>query len=153
MRRKISVVVLNEHGVLSRIVELFSARGYNIDSLTVAPLPNSEFSRINIITNCDQKIFEQITKQLYKLVPTYKIIENEECIEKEMILVKIPINENFAGLDAILKSYNGIVANASSEHIIVMACDDFERIESFLQVMNKYSPTQVIRGGSVMMEI
>ena len=83
-RRLISVIVLNEHGVLSRIVGLFSGRGYNIDSLTVAPVPNTEFSRVSIVTSGDGKAFEQIVKQLYKLIPIYKVIEEGEFVEKEM---------------------------------------------------------------------
>ncbi|MIJ59281.1 acetolactate synthase small subunit, partial [Salmonella enterica subsp. enterica] len=98
MRRVLSVIVLNEHGVLSRIVGLFSGRGYNIDSLTVAPLENKEFSRINIVTSGNERTFEQIVKQLHKLIPTYKVIESEEFIDKEMALVKIPLNENLGGL-------------------------------------------------------
>ena len=76
MRRVISVIVLNEHGVLSRIVGLFSGRGYNIESLTVAPVPNSEFSRINIVTIGDEHTIEQIIKQLHKLISTYKVIDS-----------------------------------------------------------------------------
>ena len=79
-RRLISVIVLNEHGVLSRIVGLFSGRGYNIDSLTVAPVPNTEFSRVSIVTSGDGKAFEQIVKQLYKLIPIYKVIEEGEFV-------------------------------------------------------------------------
>ena len=106
MRRVISAIVLNEHGVLSRIVGLFSGRGYNIDSLTVAPIPESEFSRVTITTSGDARVFEQIVKQLHKLIPTYKVIDDSgEYVEKEMALIKISLNEDFSGLDAILKSY------------------------------------------------
>lgn len=153
MRRVISAIVLNEHGVLSRIVGLFSGRGYNIDSLTVAPIPESEFSRVNIVTSCDERVFEQIVKQLHKLIPTYKVIDSGEFIEKEMVLVKISLSEDFSGLDAILKSYNGSVANANENYIIVMACDNASRIDCFIKVMKKYSPVQIVRSGSVMMEI
>ena len=82
MRRVLSVVVLNEHGVLSRISGLFSGRGYNIDSLTVAPVPNSEFSRITIVTSGDEHTIEQIIKQLHKLISTYKVIDNGIFVER-----------------------------------------------------------------------
>ena len=95
MRRVISAIVLNEHGVLSRIVGLFSGRGYNIDSLTVAPVPESEFSRVTITTSGDARVFEQIVKQLHKLIPTYKVIDDSgEYVEKEMALIKISLNED-----------------------------------------------------------
>ena len=154
MRRAISAIVLNEHGVLSRIVGLFSGRGYNIDSLTVAPIPQSEFSRVTITTSGDARVFEQIVKQLHKLIPTYKVIDDSgEYVEKEMALIKISLNEDFSGLDAILKSYNAIVANANEQYIIIMGCDNSARIDCFIKVMKKYNPIQIVRSGSVMMEV
>lgn len=69
IRRTIAVTVLNEHGVLSRISGLFSGRGYNIESLTVAPILDSNLSRITIATKGDNKVLEQIIKQLHKLIP------------------------------------------------------------------------------------
>ena len=154
MRRVISAIVLNEHGVLSRIVGLFSGRGYNIDSLTVAPVPESEFSRVTITTSGDARVFEQIVKQLHKLIPTYKVIDDSgEYVEKEMALIKISLNEDFSGLDAILKSYNAIVANANEQYIIVMDSDNSARIDCFKKKKKKYNPIQIVRSGSVMMEV
>ena len=154
MRRVISAIVLNEHGVLSRIVGLFSGRGYNIDSLTVAPIPESEFSRVTITTSGDARVFEQIVKQLHKLIPTYKVIDDSgEYVEKEMALIKISLSEDFSGLDAILKSYNAIVANANEHYIIIMGCDNSAIIDCFIKVMKKYNPIQIVRSGSVMMEV
>ncbi|AJC89240.1 acetolactate synthase small subunit [Campylobacter lari] len=152
-RRVISVIVLNEHGVLSRVVGLFSGRGYNIESLTVAPLDDKEFSRINIVTLGDEKVFEQIIKQLHKLIPTYKVIDSSDFIEKETALVKIALNENFAGLDAILKAYNGSITYSDDEFIIVMASDDAKNIDNFLKTMKKYNPISVVRSGSILMEV
>ncbi|EGH4467351.1 acetolactate synthase small subunit [Campylobacter lari] len=152
-RRVISVIVLNEHGVLSRVVGLFSGRGYNIESLTVAPLDDKEFSRINIVTLGDEKVFEQIIKQLHKLIPTYKVIDSSDFIEKETALIKIALNENFAGLDAILKAYNGSVTYSDDEFIIVMASDNAKNIDNFLKTMKKYNPISVVRSGSILMEV
>ena len=153
IRRVISVIVLNEHGVLSRIAGLFAGRGYNIDSLTVAPIPESEFSRLSIVTSGDERVLEQIVKQLHKLIPTYKVIESGEFVEKEMALVKIPLNESFAGLDAILKAYNGSIVNTNENYIAVMVADDTARIEGLLKTIKKYNPTDIVRGGSVLMDI
>lgn len=152
MRRVLSVVVLNEHGVLSRISGLFSGRGYNIDSLTVAPVPNSEFSRITIVTSGDEHTIEQIIKQLHKLISTYKVIDNGTFVEREMVLVKVSLNENFAGLDAILKSANGTITHVNEHNIIIMACDSSAHIDNFIKVMKKYNPIQIVRSGSAMME-
>ena len=153
IRRVISVIVLNEHGVLSRISGLFAGRGYNIDTLTVAPIPGTELSRISIVTSGDERVLEQIVKQLHTLIPTYKVIESGEFVEKEMALVKIPLSENFGGLDAILKAYNGIVANTNENYIVVMVSDDASRIENFLKAIKQFNPTDVVRGGSVLMDL
>ena len=153
IRRVISVIVLNEHGVLSRISGLFAGRGYNIDSLTVAPIPESDFSRISIVTSGDERVLEQIVKQLHKLIPTYKVIESGEVVEKEMALVKIALNENFAGLDGVLKAYNGSIVNTDENCIVVMVCDDANRVDNFLKTVKKFNPTDIVRGGSVLMDL
>ncbi len=152
VRKVISVIVLNEDGVLSRVAGLFAGRGYNIESLTVAPIPNSEFSRFTIVTSGSERVLEQITKQLHKLIPTYKVIETQDVVEKEMVLVKIPLGGNLAGLDAILNGYNGSVANSTDDSLILMAVDDSPRIKNFLKIIQKFNPSNIVRGGSVSME-
>jgi acetolactate synthase-1/3 small subunit len=153
VRRVLSVIVANEDGVLSRISGLFAGRGYNIDTLTVAPVPNTDFSRLTIVTFGSQKVIEQIVKQLHKLIPTYKVIESKELVEKEMALVKIPLNEDFNGLDAMLKAYNGTIANSGDDFIVIMVADDTKRIENFLKAVKKYNPIEMVRGGSVALDI
>jgi len=152
IRKVISVIVINEEAVLSRIAGLFAGRGYNIESLTVAPIPESEFSRFTIVTKGSERVLEQITKQLHKLIPTYKVIETQEVLEKEMVLIKIPLDTNLSGLDAILNGYNGSVANASEDALILMAVDDAPRIHNFIKIMKKFDPIEIVRGGSVSME-
>ncbi len=152
IRKVISVIVINEDGVLSRIAGLFAGRGYNIESLTVAPIPESDFSRFTIVTKGSERVLEQITKQLHKLIPTYKVIETQDVVEKEMALVKIPLDTNMSGLDAILKGYNGMVANATEDSLILMGVDDADRISNFLKIIKKFNPTEIVRGGSVSME-
>lgn len=151
-RRVISVIVLNEHGVLSRISGLFAGRGYNIESLTVAPIPETNLSRFTIVTSGSPKVLEQIVKQLHKLIPTYKVIENKEFVEKEMALVKIPLEENLNGLDAMLRAHNGTIANLGEDFLIIMVADDAQRIENFLKAIKKFNPIEIVRSGSVAME-
>ncbi|NLC27505.1 MAG: acetolactate synthase small subunit [Campylobacteraceae bacterium] len=152
-RRVISVIVLNEHGVLSRISGLFAGRGYNIDSLTVAPVPNTNLSRLTIVTSGNAKVLEQIVKQLHKLIPTYKVIESGEFVEKEMALIKIPLKESFDGLGAMLKAYNGTIANSGEDFIVIMIADDAPRVANFLKAVKKYNPTEVVLSGSVAMDV
>jgi len=151
-RRVISVIVLNESSVLARITALFAGRGYNIESLTVAPIPDSEMSHITIATNGSAKVMEQITKQLHKLIPVYKVIEHEEMVEKEMVLVKFPIAEHLSDIGALCAAYNGGIANVGKEMIIAMVADEPKRIQHFIEAAQRYNPSEIIRGGVVAIE-
>ena len=106
----ISVLVSNEVGVLSRIVDLFSGRGYNIESLTVAPALDSIYSRVTIVTQGDDDVIEQICKQLNRLIPVIKVanLSIGDAIEYEIGLLKVSVNdENRA-------EFMNIVAQASA---------------------------------------
>lgn len=151
-RRVISVIVLNESSVLARVTSLFAARGYNIASLTVAPIPNSEMSHITIETNGSPKVMEQITKQLHKLIPVYKVIEHEEMVEKEMVLVKFPITEHLSDIGALCAAYNGGIVNVGQDMIITMVADEPMRIHHFIEAAQRYNPYEVVRGGIVAIE-
>ncbi len=151
-RRVISVIVLNESSVLARITALFAGRGYNIESLTVAPIPNSEMSHITIATNGSTRVMEQITKQLHKLIPVYKVIEHEEMVEKEMVLVKFPIAEHLSDISALCAAYNGGIVNVGKEMIIAMAADEPIRILHFIEAAQRYNPSEIVRGGVVAIE-
>jgi acetolactate synthase-1/3 small subunit len=152
-RRTISVVVLNEHSVLARISGLFAGRGYNIESLTVAPIPDSNFSRLTIVTFGNEKVLEQITKQLHKLIPVLKVIEHEDIIEKEMILIKFPVEgNNLSDIDTLCKIYNGKILNVPDNFIIAMVADAPRNIENFLKAVKRFSPKDIVRGGVVSVE-
>jgi len=151
-RRVISVIVQNEHSVLTRITGLFAARGYNIETLTVAPIPYSNLSRLTIETKGNVRVIEQIIKQLHKLIPTFKVIEHEEMIEKEMVLMKFPINESLANIQALCEAYNGGIMNVSSQHIITMVADEPKRVKHFIEAAQRFHPVEVVRGGVVAME-
>jgi len=151
-RRVISVIVLNESSVLARITALFAGRGYNIESLTVAPIPNSDMSHITIATNGSAKVMEQITKQLHKLIPVYKVIEHEEMVEKEMVLAKFPIIEHLSDIGALCAAYNGGIVNVGKEMIIAMVADEPQRIKHFIEAAQRYNPCEIIRGGVVAIE-
>lgn len=151
-RRVISVIVMNESSVLARVTALFAGRGYNIESLTVAPIPDSDMSHITIATKGDAKIMEQITKQLHKLIPVYKVIEHEEMVEKEMVLVKFPVEESLSDIQVLCMAYNGGIANVGPNMVIGMVADEPKRVQHFLEAAQRYNPIEVVRGGVVAIE-
>ena len=148
----ISVIVLNENNALSRIVGLFSARGYNIDSLTVCEITDSKYSRMTIVTTGDKRIIGQIVKQLNKLIPVLKVNEHKDVIEKDTVLIKFSIDNNLADIDVISKIYHGSIQNVTKDSIIVSATDSASRIENFISVMQKYNPIEIVRSGITAIE-
>lgn len=151
-RKVISVIVLNENSVLSRIVGLFSARGYNIDSLTVAPITDSEYSRITIVTTGDRRVIDQIVKQLNKLIPVLKVNEHIDVVEKETVLIKIPVDQNLSDVDVLARAYNGSIQNVTQDSIVISATDEPARIMNFIKVIRNYNPIEIVRSGVVAME-
>lgn len=152
-RRVISVIVINEASVLSRISGLFSGRGYNIDSLTVAPIPESKYSRITIVTQGSVRVIEQIIKQLHKLIPVLKVYEHENLVEKEMALVKFPISESLSDIAALCEAYNGNIVNVSADVIICNVADEPHRVDNFLTAIKRFHPKEIVRSGVVAMEM
>jgi acetolactate synthase-1/3 small subunit len=151
-RRVLSVIVLNEASVLSRIAGLFSGRGYNIESLTVAPIPDSKYSRITIVTAGSVKVVEQITKQLHKLIPVLKVYEHADLVEKEMAMVKIPLSESLSDIEALAHAYNGRIVNVGSDTLIVMVADEPMRVGHFLEAIKRFHPKEIVKSGSVALE-
>jgi len=151
-RRVISVIVLNEASVLSRIAGLFSGRGYNIESLTVAPIPDSKYSRITIVTAGSIKVVEQIIKQLHKLIPVLKVYEHADLVEKEMVMVKFPLSESLSDIEALAHAYNGRIVNVGSDTLIVMVADEPLRVGHFLEAIKRFHPKEIVRSGSVALE-
>ncbi len=151
-RRVVSVIVINEASVLSRITNLFSGRGYNITSLTVAPIPDTKYSRLTIVTAGSVRVIEQITKQLHKLIPVLRVYEHADIVEKEMALVKFPITENITDIDTLCQAYNGKIVNVGESVIIAMVADEPKRVENFLKAIKRYNPKEIVRSGAVALE-
>lgn len=151
-RKIISVIVVNEHSVLARISGLFAGRGYNIESLTVAPIPDSDLSRITIATDGEARVLEQIIKQLHKLIPVLKVSDDSDLLEKESVLIKIGIKEDLASIQALAHAYNGKIANANEKYIIIVATEKPRRITSLIKAMSRFKPKEIVRSGVIAME-
>lgn len=151
-RRVISVNVLNEHSVLARISGLFAGRGYNIESLTVAPMQEDNLSRITIVTSGDERVLEQIIKQLHKLIPVLSVSEDENMLEKETILAKIPNTEALADIEVVARAYNGRIANANEKYIIIVATDAPHRLDSLILALKRFKPKEILRSGVIAIE-
>ena len=151
-RRVVSVIVVNEASVLSCITDLFSGRGYNIESLTVAPIPDSKYSRLTIVTAGSVRVIEQITKQLHKLIPILRVYDHVDFVEKEMALIKFPITESITDIDILCQAYNGKIVNVGEDMIVAMVADEPKRVDNFLKAIKRFNPKEIVRGGAVALE-
>jgi len=151
-RRVVSVILQNEASALSRITDLFSARGYNIESLTVAPIPESKYSRLTIATSGSVRVIEQIIKQLHKLIPVLRVYEHADLVEKEMAMVKFPITENISDIETLSNAYNGKIVNVGNDMIIAMVADEPKRVSHYLEAVRRFNPKEIVRSGTVALE-
>ena len=154
MRHTVSVLVLNEFGVLSRIAGLFSGRGFNIESLTVAETIDPKVSRMTIVTCGDDKVLEQITKQLNKLVSVIKVHDftGEEYIERELALIKVSSKaENRAEILSIVDIFRARVVDVSPRYYTIEITGDCEKIEAIIELLRPFGLKEVVRTGTVAM--
>ncbi|MDP5210272.1 acetolactate synthase small subunit [Microbulbifer sp. 2205BS26-8] len=150
MRRIISVLMENEPGALSRVVGLFSQRGYNIESLTVAPTEDNTLSRLTLVTIGDDRKIEQITKNLNKLVDVIKLVDLTEGshIERELLLVKV--RANGAQRDEVKRSvdiFRGQIVDVNSSIYTVQVAGTGEKLDAFLQALGEHTIMEVVRSG------
>ncbi len=150
MRHIISILMENESGALSRVAGLFSARGYNIESLTVAPTEDSSMSRMTLVTRGNEEIIEQITKQLNKLVEVVKLLDLSEGlhIEREMMLVKIKAEPaNREELKRLVDIFRGSIIDVTDASYIVEMTGDSEKLDAFVKTVPEGLVVEVVRTG------
>jgi len=159
MKHTISILVENRFGVLARVAGLFSARGYNIDSLTVSETQDKTISRMTVVVNAeDEKILEQIKKQLNKLIDVITIVDytKKEYIERELVFIKIAADKNLLPVIKKLMAKSDKAGKAGarllekkSDSIIVELVADQEHIRSFLTELKDFKVVEVVRSGRI----
>jgi len=142
----------NESGALSRVAGLFSARGYNIESLTVAPTDDSSLSRMTLVTSGTEDIIEQILKQLNKLVDVVKLVDLTESahIEREMMLIKVEATGDArAEVKRLADIFRGNIIDVTDTTYTVELTGPGERLDAFLQSLSSISVHEVVRSGAM----
>ena len=140
----------NEAGALSRVAGLFSARGYNIESLTVAPTEDSSLSRMTLVTSGTEDIIEQITKQLNKLIDVVKLMDMTEGphIEREMMLVKVQAEgERRNELKRLSDIFRGRIIDVTDENYTIELTGAGDKLDAFLQTLDRGVIIEVVRSG------
>ena len=151
MRHILSILMENESGAMSRVVGLFSARDYNIDSLSVAATEDKTLSRMTNVTHGDETVIEQITKQLNKLVEVVKVVDLNESrfVERELMLVKVRAvgkeRDEFLRLTEI---YRGSVVDVTDKSYTIEITGSTDKLDSFLETIGKTPILETVRTGA-----
>lgn len=154
MRRTISILVENRPGVLARISSLFTARGFNIDSLSVGETEDPTVSRMTIVVRGDERILEQVEKQLNKLVDIIKVTEFSqiEHLERDLALVKVKADKsNRSEILQIIDIFRAKIVDVSMGSVIVEITGDEEKIQAILNMLRPFGIKEMVRTGIVAM--
>ncbi len=151
MRHIISILIENEAGALSRVAGLFSARGYNIESLTVAPTEDPSLSRMTLVTRGTEDIIEQIIKQLNKLIDVVKLIDLAQTvhIERELMLVKIKASDKIREeLRSVVDIFRGKIIDVTPTSYVIEMTGTSDKLDAFIATLDKTSIIEVVRSGA-----
>jgi acetolactate synthase-1/3 small subunit len=151
MRHIISILVENEAGALSRISGLFSARGYNIETLTVAPTEDASMSRMTIVTTGSEDVVEQITKQLNKLIEVVKVIDLSEAehIERELMLIKVRAGQKEReDMKRMADIFRGRIIDVSDNTYTIELTGDGSKLDAFIKSLDQGSIVETVRTGA-----
>ena len=150
MRHIISILMENEAGALSRVAGLFSARGYNIESLTVAPTEDPSLSRMTLVTTGTEQIIEQITKQLNKLIDVVKLMDMCEGahIEREMMLIKVrAVNGGREEIKRLADIFRGRIIDVTGALYTIEVTGTSDKLDAFIEAIPETDIIEVVRSG------
>jgi len=152
MRHTISVLVENQFGVLTRVAGLFSGRGFNIDTLNVAPTQDPTMSRMTIVTRGDDATVDQIVKQLEKLVETIKVhdFREGESVDRELALLKVGVNPGSrAEVMQITDIFRATIIDVQAQSLTIEITGDESKVEKFIELMKAFGIVELTRTGKV----
>ena len=150
MKHVISVVMENESGALSRVVGLFSARGYNIDTLTVAPTEDSTLSRLTLITTGSDEVIEQITKHLNRLIEVVKVVDLSEGphIERELMLIKVrAVGKEREEVKRMVDIFRGRIIDVTDKSYTIELTGDQDKVQAFIDALDRSAILETVRTG------
>jgi acetolactate synthase-1/3 small subunit len=152
MKHTLSVIVEDEAGVLSRIASLFARRGFNIESLAVGPAEQEGVSRITMVVPGDDRIIEQLTKQLYKLVNVLKVQDITEipCVERELMLLKVnATSSNRSEIIELSQIFRARIVDVAEDSLTLEVVGDPGKMVAIVQVLQKFGLREIARTGKI----
>ena len=152
MRHIIAILIENEAGALSRVAGLFSARGYNIESLTVAPTEDPSLSRMTLVTRGSEDIVEQITKQLNKLIDVIEIqdFRDDEYVDRELVLVRVAVDsKSRAEVMQITDIFRAKIVDVQPKTLTIEITGAESKVEKFISLMDSFGVQEITRTGKI----
>jgi acetolactate synthase-1/3 small subunit len=150
MRYILSLIVENKHGVLAKVTQSITGRGYNINTLQVAPSEHTDTSRMIITFDCDEKVIKQIIKQLNKLIDVIKVsmIDEDDKIERELIMVRVQrTKDNEESICRLADIFKGIIIDVSLKNFVIELTANTKRINDFIEVIRPFGIQELLRTG------
>ena len=150
MRHVISILLENEAGALSRVAGLFSARGYNIESLTVAPTEEPAVSRMTIVTTGSEDVVEQITKQLNKLIEVVKVVDlsDSKYLERELMLIKVRATGAFREeMKRVSDIFRGRIVDVTESTYVIELTGNGNKLDAFIEALDRTAILETVRTG------
>ncbi|WP_073089490.1 acetolactate synthase small subunit [Thermosyntropha lipolytica] len=150
----LAVTVENKPGVLTRVATLFRRRGYNIESLAVGETENPDISRMTIVVSGDDRVIEQVTKQLYKLIDVIKIVDisEEKAVERELMLIKVKADATVrAEILQIVEIFRARIVDIGRDSLIIEVTGDSEKIEAIEDSLRPFGIIELVRTGKIAM--
>ena len=150
MKHKVAVLVENNPGVLAKVANLFSRRGYNIDSLVVSDTEDKSISRMTIVVDCDAKTVEQVTKQLHKLVDVIKVndLTNDDTVCRQLLLVRVAADHQTRGeIIQLMDIFRARIIDIGRRSLIIEATGDESKIEAILKSLQPFGIQEIVKTG------
>ncbi|NOX55624.1 MAG: acetolactate synthase small subunit [Planctomycetes bacterium] len=152
MRHVLSALVMNQPGVLAHISGMLASRAFNIDSLAVGETENPEFSRITFVVTGDDRVLDQVRKQLEKIITVVKVLDfsNQEYVERDLMLIKVRAEgQKRSEVRELVEIFRGKIVDVGTGHVMVEISGTEDKIEAFIELMRPFGIIELVRTGRI----
>ena len=152
MKHVLSALVMNQPGVLAHVSGMLASRAFNIDSLAVGETENRDFSRITFVVSGDDRVLDQVRKQLEKLITVVKVLDfsNQEYVERDLMLLKISaIGGVLSEIKELVEIFRGRIVDVSAGHVMIEISGQERKIEAFIEMMRPFGILELVRTGRI----
>ena len=152
MKHVLSAIVMNQPGVLAHISGMLASRAFNIESLAVGETERPEFSRITFVVAGDDKVLDQVRKQLEKIITVVKVVDflNQDIVERDLMLIKVSTaNAGLAGVRELVEIFRGKVVDVGADHVMIEISGSENKLSAFIELMRSFGIIEMVRTGRI----